>query len=184
MIKALVIALAVLPVGIVYASFAEWIIHSWLMHRPFFRLRHFFHGHAKVHHRRYQSGATYAVGDRARTDLTFAWWAMPFPVLFHVPFLMAIALWLSLPAALGLLVAFILYQASYEYLHYCMHVPTGRWFEGSWVFRWIDAHHRQHHRKYGTNLNVVLPIADFLLRTRRRPHTASPTPHLSGARSI
>ena len=34
---------------------------------------------------------------------------------------------------------------------------------------WIDAHHFQHHRKHNTNLNVVLPIADFLFRTRVRP---------------
>lgn len=157
------------PAGIIYASFAEWLLHGRILHRPLMGIQHFFHGHAKVHHFRYQGDSSYWVGQRARTDLTFAWWAMPFPVLFHVPMLGAIALWLSIPAALGLLAAFVVYQSSYEYLHYCMHVPSGRWFERTRAFRWINAHHLQHHQKHNTNLNVVLPIADFLLGTRQRP---------------
>lgn len=172
MIETVGIGVAFFAAGLVYASFAEWVIHSKLMHRPFLRFQHFFHSHAKVHHRKYQAGSSYAVGDRPRTDLTFAWWAMPLPVLFHVPYLLAIAIWLSVPAAVSLFVAFSLYQASYEYLHYCMHVPNGRWFERSWAFRWINEHHVQHHKKHNTNLNVVLPIADFVLRTRRLPRLA------------
>ena len=93
--------------------------------------------------------------------------AIPCPVPH--PHLTALAVWVSAPAAVGLLIAFTLYQASYEYLHYCMHVPRSRWFERTSAFRWIDAHHLQHHRKHGTNLNIVLPIADYVLRTRQRP---------------
>ena len=168
MLEATAIGLAVFSVGIIYASFAEWVIHRWLMHRPLFRFDHFFIGHAKVHHGNYRADSTYVVGDRPRNDLTLAWWAMPFPVLVHAPFLIAIALWVSVPAAVGLLVALSLYQTSYEYLHYCMHVPSNRWFERASAFKWINAHHLQHHRKHNTNLNIVLPIADFLLGTRQR----------------
>ena len=173
MLEGVAIGLAVFPAGIIYASFAEWVIHRRLMHRPFLRFNYFFIGHAKVHHGKYQADSTYVLGDRPRRDLTLTWWAMPFPVLFHVPSLTAIAVWVSAPAAAGILVAFTLYQAAYEYLHYCMHVPRNRWFEGTSAFRWINAHHMQHHRKHNTNLNIVLPIADFLLGTRqRRPQPA------------
>ncbi|MBI3334169.1 hypothetical protein HYZ97_01675 [Candidatus Pacearchaeota archaeon] len=34
------------------------------------------------------------------------------------------------------------------------------------VFAWIDNHHFLHHQKYGANLNVVLPLADYLARTK------------------
>ena len=169
MLNAIAVGLAALLVGLVYASFAEWVIHRGLMHRPIFQFSHFFHGHARVHHGKYRADSTYTAGDRPLTDLTLAWWAMPFPVLFHTPHLTAFAVWVSAPAAVGLLIAFTLYQASYEYLHYCMHVPRSRWFERTSAFRWIDAHHFQHHRKHGTNLNIVLPIADYVLRTRQRP---------------
>ena len=63
----------------------------------------------------------------------------------------------------------VLYQAIYEYLPYCMHVPSGRWFERTRAFRWLIVHHQQHHRKHYTNFNVLLPIADYVLRTRRPP---------------
>jgi hypothetical protein len=169
MVASIAIGLVVFPVGIIYASFAEWVIHRGLMHHPFLWFKHFFNGHAKVHHRKYQGGATYSVGDRPHDDLTLAWWAMPLPTLFHVPFLLIIAVWVSAPAAVSILVAFALYQATYEYLHYCMHVPRNRWFERTGAFRWINAHHLQHHKKHNTNLNIVLPIADFLLGTRQRP---------------
>ncbi len=174
MLEAIVIGLAVFAVGIVYASFAEWTIHRWLMHRPLYKFSHFFYGHAKVHHGIYQADSTYVVGDREPRELTLAWWAMPFPILLHSPLLIAIAIGVSLPAAVGLFAAFAVYQASYEYLHYCMHVPRDRWFERLGAFRWINVHHVQHHRKHNTNLNIVLPFADFLFGTRQRlPEAAS-----------
>jgi len=154
--------------GVVYASTAEWTIHRFLMHRPLMRLKHFYKGHAKVHHVVYQGDESYFVGTRPRRDLTFAWWAMPFPVAFHLPMLAAIGIWVAWPLAAGMLVAFILYQTSYETLHYFMHFPANRWVERRWLFQWINNHHRQHHVKHGTNLNVVLPLADFVFGTRRR----------------
>jgi hypothetical protein len=169
MIEAITIGLIALPAGLVYASFAEWAIHHRLMHHPIFRFNHFFRGHAQVHHGRYQADSTYTAGGRPPSDVTFAWWAMPFPILLHVPPLTALAVWVSTPAAVGVFIAFALYQATYEYLHYCMHVPHGRWFERTGAFRWITTHHFQHHGKHDTNLNVILPIADYLLGTRQRP---------------
>ena len=46
--------------------------------------------------------------------ISIAWWAMPLPILFHAPYLTAIAIWVSAPAAVGILAAFTLYQATYE----------------------------------------------------------------------
>jgi hypothetical protein len=169
MLSVLLFGFGALAVGLVYASMAEWVIHRFLMHRPLPGYRHFFVGHAQVHHGIYKADATYLLGDRQPEQLMLAWWAMPIPVAVHVPGLVLVALWFSLPAAVGLFLAFSLYQASYEYLHYCMHVPQNRWFENTSAFRWITEHHREHHRKHSSNLNVVLPFADFLWRTRRRP---------------
>ena len=176
MLEPIVIAVAVIPLALVYASFAEWFIHRMLMHRPVFRFRHFYVGHALVHHGVYRADSSYVVGDRPLEQLTLAWWAMPLPVLSQAVYLAPIAIWVSLPAAAGAFLAFTLYQASYEYFHFCMHVPRNRWFERSWAFRWINDHHFQHHRKNDSNLNIILPFADFLLGTRRRlpqPATAA-----------
>jgi hypothetical protein len=73
-------------------------------------------------------------------------------------------------AALGL------YYFLYEYLHFCMHVPKGRWLEKSAWFSWLDAHHHQHHERHFKNLNVVLPLADLLFGTLIRANRRIPRP--------
>jgi hypothetical protein len=168
MFEAIGIGLTTFLLGIVYASFAEWVIHKYMMHRPIFGYSHFYVAHAQVHHAKYQANAAYWLGDRPAVDLTFAPWAMPFPALFHAPYLIAIGIWISIPAAIGPFVAFIVYQATYEYFHFCMHVPKGRWFEQNRIFKFMNEHHYQHHQKANTNLNVVLPLADWILGTRRK----------------
>ena len=52
-------------------------------------------------------------------------------------------------------------------VHRYMHRPTV-WFRH--LFRsHVRVHHEQHHRKHYTNFNVLPPIADYVLRTRRPP---------------
>ncbi|MBI2867311.1 MAG: fatty acid hydroxylase, partial [Chloroflexi bacterium] len=151
--NAIVVGAAVFAASLVYASFFEWTVHRFLMHQPFLGFRHFFKGHAQVHHGIYKGDDTYLLGDRKPRELTLAWWIMPAPILLHAPLLLGLYIWLGLPAVVATTLVFVLYQGAYEYLHYCMHVPRGRWFERSRPFRWIDRHHVQHHRKHFTNLN-------------------------------
>jgi hypothetical protein len=169
MLEAIIIGIAAFAVAVVYATFAEWVIHGTFMHRPLAKFRHFYHGHAEVHHGIYGADSTYLVGDRPREQIKLAWWAMPFPVLAHLPILIAMGIWVSVPVAVATFSALTLYQASYEYFHYCMHVPNNRWFERTRAFKFIDAHHLQHHQLPNKNLNIVIPLADFVLRTRVRP---------------
>ena len=178
MFAALGIGFATFLLGVVYASFAEWVIHKYMMHRPIFGYSHFYKAHAQVHHGKYQANTSYQLGDRPPVDLTFAPWAEPLPTLFHAPYLIALGIWVSIPAAVGIGLAFMAYQAVYEYFHFCFHVPKGRWFETNPVFVFMNEHHYQHHKKANTNLNVVFPIADLILRTRRK--LATPMPEKPG----
>ncbi len=139
-----------------------------MLHRPSLGLSYLFKGHAQVHHGLYRSDSAYVTGDREPEELTLSWWLLPALVMIHIPPAIGLYLLFGLPSAFGLLAAIILYHTAFEYLHYCMHVPQGRWFERRWLFRWINDHHMQHHRKHFTNLNVVLPIADYIFGTRRR----------------
>jgi hypothetical protein len=65
----------------------------------------------------------------------------------------------------GALAAMGFYYFLYEYLHYCMHIPKGRWLENTLWFHWLDSHHHMHHMRPFNNLNVVLPLADVLFGT-------------------
>jgi len=65
----------------------------------------------------------------------------------------------------GVLPACAGYYATYEYIHWCMHLPKKRNLERSGVFFRLNGHHLLHHRYMGKNFNVVLPLADLLLGT-------------------
>ncbi len=154
--------------GIVYGSFFEWVLHRFIMHRPILFLTYPFRTHAITHHGTFGSGKNYHLLDEGNRSLvTMAWWNAPILLLVNAPVGLlaawAIGSWWALPGVLG---ALLLYYGLYEYLHWCMHVPGPRWFQRTWVFKWIDRHHRLHHLEPMRNLNVVFPIADFILGSR------------------
>ena len=174
MILALAI-LGALVAGFIYASMFEWTLHKYVMHHPFFGLRYAFKAHALTHHRVFSWDETYVIARKEDEPLvTFAWWNMPVLMALNAPVFIGGG-WLAAGfavtpvfwgAAAGAAGAMLVYYFLYEYLHWCMHVPTGRWFERSRWFRFIDDHHRMHHRRPTKNLNVVMPLADWILRTK------------------
>jgi hypothetical protein len=157
----------------VYASFFEWTLHRFVMHQPFLFLRYPFRTHALTHHRLFRADASYHLSrPEDAKKVSFAFWNAPLLIGLHVPLLWAVGKWTGLPALVPGLLAMTVYYALYESLHYVMHVPKGRRVERTAVFRWLSAHHRAHHARHDRNLNVVLPLADFVFRTLR-PASAS-----------
>jgi hypothetical protein len=156
-----------------YSSFFEWALHKFVMHSA--RLLRYPHrAHELEHHALFRADATYFLpgGLHPESDahhLTFAWWNAPLLIALHLPLFALVYLLGGLGAVGGALLAMTAYYALYEYLHYAMHVPRGRWFERTRLFAFIQAHHRVHHLSYQRNLNVVLPLADLVLGTRLRP---------------
>jgi len=151
----------------VFASFFEWVLHKYFMHGVLNR-GYPYRAHALVHHAVFSRGDRYYLQDKKDKSLvTMAWWNGPVLFLINLP-IPATAAWLfdSVWVFVGSASAFAAYYVAYEYLHWCMHVPAKRWIEGTRFFKWIDIHHRVHHLHPMKNLNVVLPVADFLLRSR------------------
>lgn len=155
------------------ASFFEWAFHRYWLHRPWLP-EECFTSHTLVHHQLCKYDDTFHVTEEEQEEaLTFAWWGGPVLVLINqVPWLLlGWGLWsagLQLPY-LPFLVTFaatvLLYYAGYEGLHYLMHKPGFPWIENSRYFRFIERHHRIHHYRMDTNLNVLLPLADLCLGT-------------------
>jgi hypothetical protein len=159
--------------GLIYASIFEWTLHRYVMHRPIGPFRYPFEAHACTHHRIFKADDSYHFRDEGRRNITMAWWNGPVIVLTGVVPFCVLALpilfygwnvgaWIILSA--GALVS-VGYYSAYEYFHWCMHVPKGRWFETTKLFKRMNGHHILHHRYRSKNFNVVLPIADSLFDT-------------------
>lgn len=153
--------------GIVIASFFEWTLHRYVMHRPIAGFQYAFRAHAVVHHQVFKADHTYhLIDEKDKKTIPMAWWNGPVLILILMGPIVAISVPLGLWGLLvGAFPAYALYYATYEYIHWCMHLPKSRRLERSGLFRRLNGHHLLHHRYMHKNFNVVLPLADLILGT-------------------
>jgi hypothetical protein len=151
----------------VFASFFEWLLHKYVMHRPLGSFRYAFQAHALVHHKVFKADHTYhLVHDHDKGTIPMAWWNGAVLILIASSPCFVVSL-LSGQWAFyaGSLLAFASYYGVYEYIHWCMHLPKARRIEKPWWFRRLNGHHLLHHRYMHKNFNVVMPLADLFLGT-------------------
>ncbi len=155
--------------NIAFFSIVEWVLHRFMMHRPFLGLKYAFKAHALTHHRIFKADETYHLkNDSDKKKIPMAWWNGPTLVLgFSLPTLLLPWYWSNLWLFPITLVVGAAYYLAYERLHWCMHLPKSRRVELSWIFKKLNGHHLLHHRYMNRNFNVVLPLADLLLFTLR-----------------
>ena len=153
--------------GIIFASFFEWTLHRFLMHRPLWKFDYAFQAHAVVHHNTFKADHTYhLIHEADKETIPMAWWNGPVLIVLNMLPILPLAWWIGQWAVVfGALAAFILYYCAYEYMHWCMHLPKARRLERSWIFYRLNGHHLLHHRYMHKNFNVVLPLADLCLGT-------------------
>jgi hypothetical protein len=163
--------LACFPIAVVQASLFEWAFHCFWLHRPWLP-KDCFTAHTLVHHQLCKFDDTFHVHEEEQEEaLTFAWWGGPTLIAINIiPWVLL--LW-GLSAAgimpfnfvvLGsVIAAFVLYYIGYEGLHYLMHKPSIGWIARSRYFNFLERHPRIHHYRMDKNLNVLIPVGDFLL---------------------
>lgn len=152
---------------IVVASFFEWTLHRYFMHKNVKWFSYPFKSHALVHHQLFKADHTYHVHKKEdEAEIPMAWWNGP-AIIFGccLPFIagsLILGHWWML---LGGFVSATLYYIAYEYMHFCMHKPRERSVERNGIFFRLNGHHLLHHRYMHKNFNVVLPLADALTGT-------------------
>lgn len=153
--------------GTVFASFFEWTLHKYFMHRPVGKFDYAFKAHAVVHHNVFKADHTYhLIHEPDKKTIPMAWWNGPLLVaLCQLPFAIAGAFMGHHAMLFGSLAACTLYYAAYEYMHWCMHLPKKRRIERSGIFFRLNGHHLLHHRYMHKNFNVVFPLADLCFGT-------------------
>ena len=173
------IATLIFIASIVYASIFEWILHKYWMHKPIgifgMKIRYPFEKHALTHHKIFKADHSYHLQkDEDKWTIPMAWWNGPILILvaslpwigfdylfsFLFPYFFSFRFMAIIPT-----LTISAYYGTYEYLHWCMHLPKKRRLEKSWLFWFLNGHHILHHRYMDMNYNVVLPIADILFQT-------------------
>jgi len=134
------------------------------MHRPTF-FTYPFRAHAQIHHQVFKADKSYLLHEGTNKWLiTMAWWNYPGLLALHAPIIVVLEL-SGIHVSAGIVLAMSFYYFLYEYLHFCMHSTKGRFFEKTWVFRFLNNHHLIHHKFMHRNLNVVFPLADITFGT-------------------
>src|ERR1044071_4177437 len=108
-------------IAVVFASFFEWALHRFVMHRPVGKLFTYpFERHALVHHHVFKADHTYhLINDEDKHTIPMAWWNGPMIILVGaIPF--TIVCWL--PGKWGIVagstLACTVYSGAYEYMHW------------------------------------------------------------------
>ncbi len=153
--------------GVIIASFFEWTLHRYVMHRPVGGFTYPYKSHALTHHRIFRADHTYhLINEKDKWTIPMAWWNGPALVAVAlIPFLILSLLTGHWGILSGAAVAISSYYGAYEYMHWCMHLPRKRNVERSGIFFRLNGHHLLHHRYMGRNFNVVFPLADLCLGT-------------------
>src|SRR5258706_4277897 len=104
-----------ISVSIFFASFFEWALHRYFMHRPFGKFTYPFERHALVHHRIFRADPSYhLMREEDKFTIPMAWWNGPVLVMVGMlPFVVAATLtghWFLL---VGVVAACALYYAAY-----------------------------------------------------------------------
>ncbi len=151
---------------VAYASFFEWTLHRFFMHKNWKFFSYPFKAHAIVHHTCFKADETYHVqNEKDKEIVPMAWWNAPLLWSIHIPLFLFVQYIFSVPVFWGMMAAMIFYYFAYEYMHWCMHIPKNRHVEHSPIYYRLNGHHLLHHRYMHKNFNVVLPLADLILGT-------------------
>lgn len=171
-----------LAIGFVLAfvlgSFFEYAIHRFVMHSRGVgeslppgasEKESVYHKHSVLHHgtfyRRFDLEED-PIGKELNIVFT---WDDTLTVLLALSPAIALLAYLS-PVVAAVFVVFpIAHNRLWNALHREMHIPRHGRFTRTSVYRFLARHHYMHHEMPGTNFNVVLPLADFVLATSSHP---------------
>jgi Fatty acid hydroxylase superfamily len=151
--------------ALVYGSFLEWFIHRYFMHTDRL-LKVTFQRHAIEHHADRRAFRTFYAQPEENVQYHLVESSfIPILWLMHLPGCVLIG-WLTAPmAGVGVALGTLLYTIGYESIHFFIHTPRNYRFQRTRLFRFYCEYHRIHHHKARWNYNIVLPLADVVLRT-------------------
>jgi hypothetical protein len=161
--------LLTVPATFLFANYVEYLAHKGPMHRRRRGLAILFERHTQQHHRYFTHQA---MSYESARDFKM----VLFPPVMLLFFLGAVAapvgallFWLaSRNVALLYVTTAMGYFLTYEWLHFCHHLPAAHPLARIAVLRRLRAHHQTHHdpaQMNARNFNITFPICDRLFGT-------------------
>jgi len=166
------------PFVLVLTNFNEWHIHRNILHRRSWPLEQLFWRHTPEHH------VIFIRDDMAmRSAKEFHLVLIPsygIIGIFVTTLPITAGLWLLSHNLAFLWVASTMgYVVAYEWLHLAYHLPASSRIGRSRLISWLRHHHAVHHTPelmQRWNLNVTVPLADWVLGTWYREPRSRPLP--------
>lgn len=151
-------------------SFFEWIAHRFFLHSPVI-LKFPYQEHDRVHHVIHRADLTFHLPkDAPPYDKDFHFRDFCLFIFTVMPIWYGVEFLIQKPIMIGAFLSVLTWLNMFNWLHRLYHEPKGSWIEHTRYFQYLKAHHRAHHETTSRNLNVsFFPIADFFLRTLKRP---------------
>src|SRR4030081_790933 len=82
--------------AVVVASFYEWLLHKYFMHRPVGKFDYAFRAHALVHHQTFKADHTYhLIHEKDKETIPMAWWNGPVLIVLNMLPIVPLAWWLG-----------------------------------------------------------------------------------------
>jgi hypothetical protein len=165
-------AWAMIPTTLLAANAFEYLFHRYPLHRQYRLFAPIYHIHTRQHHRFFTRTAMIHGGLQDYRMVLFPYWA-PFFALFlgFLPLAWVVSLGLGLNSALLFYGTASFAFIFYEFMHLSYHRKPGRFLGRSKVMAFLTRHHALHHdlRWAGHNLNVTIPLCDWLLGSLYSP---------------
>ncbi len=150
----------------IYGSFFEWALHRYFMHRKNI-IPYPYERHALIHHKLFKADESFhALNEEMEGEVSFDARDYVFLILINTPLLFALELLTGLPIIIGGWLAGLAYIKMFNVVHNAFHMPGKLYMERMRWFKWLKRHHQLHHKYQDRNLNVVFPLADYVLGTR------------------
>jgi hypothetical protein len=161
------------PAALLAMNLLEYLSHRYLMHRRTRVLPYAYYAHTVRHHASFSRRHMPIASPRELWLIIFSPLDVALFAACAVP-LLALLAWVAPRnvAALAAAAAFCHYLA-YEWLHLLSHLPDGHWLARSQLFAGSRRRHALHHGAPGANLNITLPISDWLFGTLLREPAAA-----------
>jgi hypothetical protein len=162
--------LLAVPITFLLANLVEYRGHKGPMHHRLRGRALLFERHTQQHHRYYTHEAMSYEGTRDFKMVLFP----PVMLLFFLgvvgtPVAVILFLVATRNVAFLYVATAMAYFLTYEWLHFCHHLPADGPLGRIGFLRRLRAHHQAHHdpaRMTEGNFNITFPICDWLFRTR------------------